>query len=88
MRRSERCQGGRWGGCFLLNKGMSMSARTLLVIGFVWPEPKSSAAGTRMMQLITFFLDRDYNITFASTASKTELSEDLALLGINEEPDF
>ncbi|SDB24421.1 Glycosyl transferases group 1 [Flavobacteriaceae bacterium MAR_2010_188] len=58
--------------------------RSILFIGFVWPEPKSSAAGLRMMQLIHFFLDRDYEITFASTASKTELSENLESLGISE----
>ena len=44
---------------------------TLLVIGYVWPEPNSSAAGTRMMQLLEFFKSQDYQITFATTAAKT-----------------
>ena len=29
--------------------------KTLFVIGYVWPEPSSSAAGSRMMQLLEFF---------------------------------
>ena len=33
---------------------------TLLVIGFVYPEPNSSAAGTRMLQLIEAFQAQDY----------------------------
>ncbi|MUU78273.1 glycosyltransferase [Winogradskyella endarachnes] len=40
----------------------------LLVIGFVWPEPKSSAAGSRMLQLITQFQQQGYEVTFASAA--------------------
>ena len=56
----------------------------LLIIGFVYPEPTSSAAGTRMMQLIEAFLSFGYQITFASTAQKTERSFKLDTLGINE----
>jgi glycosyltransferase involved in cell wall biosynthesis len=44
----------------------------LLIIGSVWPEPKSSAAGTRMMQLIEFFKSKNWNIHFASPASDSE----------------
>lgn len=58
--------------------------RTLLIIGFVWPEPKSSAAGSRMMQLIQFFLDQNYKIIFATTTSKTSNAFDLNSLGIEE----
>jgi len=57
-------------------------SKTLLIIGFVLPEPKSSAAGNRMMQLIELFLADGYQITFASTAQNLEFSEDLSLLGI------
>ena len=56
----------------------------LLIIGFVYPEPTSSAAGTRMMQLIDAFLSFGYQITFATTAQKTERSFKLDTLGINE----
>lgn len=58
------------------------NSRKLLIIGFVWPEPKSSAAGSRMMQLIALFRANDYTITFASTALNLEFSEDLAAIGI------
>ncbi len=43
----------------------------LLIIGFVWPEPNSTAAGSRMMQLITLFLSQNWKITFASPAADT-----------------
>lgn len=54
----------------------------VLIIGFVWPEPGSSAAGSRMMQLISFFRSQNCEITFASTARKSEFSSDLTRLGI------
>lgn len=59
-------------------------ANTLLIIGFVYPEPKSSAAGSRMLQLIEAFLSFDYNIIFASTAQKSERSFALNGLGVAE----
>lgn len=51
-----------------------MANQKLLIIGLVWPEPQSSAAGTRMVQLINLFLDAGYDITFASAAAKSEFS--------------
>ncbi|GAA4281155.1 glycosyltransferase [Gaetbulibacter aestuarii] len=57
--------------------------KTLLIIGFVWPEPKSSAAGSRMMQLIYFFKSEGYQITFASSSSRTERSSNLEQFGIS-----
>ncbi|MEQ9092114.1 MAG: glycosyltransferase family 4 protein [Balneola sp.] len=57
----------------------------VLIIGTVWPEPESSAAGTRMMQLIEFFSEKQYEITFACSASNLEFSEDLKTLGIKIE---
>ncbi|KJD33360.1 glycosyltransferase [Tamlana nanhaiensis] len=61
-----------------------MKKQTLLIIGSVWPEPKSSAAGSRMMQLIEVFLKQNYTITFATTTAKTENAFDLIALGISE----
>ena len=55
---------------------MSRSVKKLLIIGLVWPEPTSSAAGTRMIQLIDLFLNKHYEITFASAASKSDFSYD------------
>ncbi len=59
-----------------------LKSKTLLIIGFVWPEPKSSAAGSRMMQLIELFLTDGYQITFGCTAQNLEFSEDISVLGI------
>lgn len=56
--------------------------KTLLVIGHVWPEPNSSAAGSRMMQLLSFFLKQGYHIEFGSPTSRTPHSQDLEALGI------
>ncbi len=46
--------------------------KKLLIIGYVWPEPNSSAAGSRMMQLVNFFQQQNYQITFTSPAQRTE----------------
>lgn len=51
--------------------------RKLLIIGFVWPEPNSSAAGGRMMQLISFFNNQGYQITFSSPALDSDFMVDL-----------
>lgn len=58
------------------------NSKRLLIIGFVWPEPKSSAAGTRIMQLIELFQSADYEVIFASTAQNLEFSEDLTAISI------
>ncbi len=58
--------------------------KTLLIIGFVWPEPKSSAAGSRMMQLIDIFQHHNYKITFASACVKTEHAFNLETIGIKQ----
>ncbi len=54
----------------------------LLIIGFVWPEPKSSAAGSRMMQLIQLFLNKGYSVTFASPCAKSENAVNLEDLNV------
>ncbi len=51
-----------------------MANKTILIIGKVWTEPDSSAAGSRMIQLIDFFAENRYEIHFASTANKSEYS--------------
>jgi glycosyltransferase involved in cell wall biosynthesis len=56
--------------------------KKVLIIGFVWPEPNATAAGTRMLQLIHFFLDEQYEVSFASAAKKTDLSVDLDTLNV------
>ena len=59
-----------------------MAIKSLLIIGFVWPEPRSSAAGSRMMQLIEVFQHQDYAITFASPCAKSVNAFDLSTIGI------
>ena len=56
----------------------------VLIIGYVWPEPRSSAAGGHMMQIIESFLQRGWHITFSSPAGIGEHKADLAGLGIDE----
>ena len=51
--------------------------QSLLIIGQTFPEPSSTAAGGRMMQLISLFQELDCTIIFASTATKTNYSENL-----------
>ena len=46
--------------------------KNLLVIGSVWPEPSSSAAGRRMLQIISIFQKSEWSITFASHAGPSE----------------
>lgn len=56
--------------------------KILLIIGSVWPEPNSSAAGSRMMQLIHVFLEEKYTIIFASSTIDSEYRYPLEDLGI------
>jgi glycosyltransferase involved in cell wall biosynthesis len=56
----------------------------VLIIGYVWPEPRSSAASGHVMQLIDCFLEQGWQITFASAANEGEHKADLAALGIAE----
>jgi len=56
----------------------------VLIIGYVWVEPKSSAAGSRMLQLIEQFLNQNWTVTFASPAQKSETAASLNSLGVAE----
>ena len=58
-------------------------AKTLLIIGKVWPEPNSSAAGSRMMELIDLFQRDGYDITFATSASNSSFAADLDEFGVD-----
>ncbi len=59
-----------------------LEAKKILIIGKVWPEPKSSAAGKRMMQLITFFKRMKMDVTFVSTANESEFQVDLSEIDV------
>jgi glycosyltransferase involved in cell wall biosynthesis len=56
----------------------------LLIIGFVWPEPNSSAAGGRMLQLISLFKEQGYSITFASPAQDSDFMVNLEEYGVDK----
>ncbi|MFT5705802.1 MAG: glycosyltransferase involved in cell wall biosynthesis [Oceanospirillaceae bacterium] len=58
---------------------------TVVVIGYVWPEPNSSAAGSRMMQLLAFFKQRSERVIFASPAQLGEHRVQLNGLDIEEQ---
>jgi len=55
----------------------------VLFIGLVFPESTSTAAGTRMLQLLHFFLEKNYQITFASAAQNSDYVDDLEMMGID-----
>ena len=58
--------------------------KNILIIGFVWPEPNSSAAGSRILQLIEAFLTEGAKITFASTASDSDFMYNVQELGVDK----
>ncbi|MFV0572937.1 MAG: glycosyltransferase [Xanthomarina gelatinilytica] len=58
--------------------------KKLLIIGYVWPEPNSSAAGSRMLQLIELFLSYNYTITFASPCTKSNKAFNLETIGVKQ----
>jgi len=61
-------------------------ATKVLVIGYVWPEPRSSAASGHVMQILDVFLQQGWDVTFSSPASFGEQRADLTALGIREVP--
>lgn len=56
----------------------------VFIIGSVWVEPMSSAAGSRMLQLIQTFLSQDWSVTFGSVSQKNPNSIDLTKIGVTE----
>ena len=56
--------------------------KKVLIIGFVWPEPNSSAAGSRMMHLIDIFQSKNHDITFATACAKSDNAFDLKSIGV------
>ncbi len=53
------------------------------VIGYVWPEPNSSAAGQNMLAIIKRCLSADFNVTFLTAATDSDHKEDLTALGVD-----
>ncbi|MFT2090780.1 glycosyltransferase family 4 protein [Paraglaciecola sp. 2405UD69-4] len=61
-----------------------MSKQNVLVLGYVWPEPNSSAAGSHLLSQLTLFLKQGWKVTFASPAIQGDHKVDLQQLGIKE----
>ncbi len=61
-----------------------LKGKRILVIGQVWPESTSSAAGKRMLQLLDCFNRWGMDIYFGSTAHPSEYSDDLSSFGVCE----
>lgn len=62
-----------------------MIGSKVLFIGYVWPEPNSSAAGSRMLQLIDFFKSTGSKVTFSSPAKKGTHVFDLETIGVHQQ---
>ena len=56
-------------------------ANKLLMIGYVWPEPRSSAAGVRDLALLEIFRDAGFAVTYASPARESDAKRELESLG-------
>lgn len=59
--------------------------KKVLVIGYVWPEPNSSAAGTHMMSLLNAFKAQNWDVEFATPAHPTEHMVNLDDYGITSQ---
>ena len=62
---------------------LSEYSMQVVVIGYVWPEPKSSAAGQNMCNLLNALCDKGWNVHFLSAASHSIHAVDLAECGIS-----
>jgi len=56
--------------------------KKILVIGYVWPEPNSSAAGRHMLSILRLFKKQTWHVEFASPAQPTDHMIDLGSEGI------
>lgn len=58
----------------------------VVVIGYVWPEPNSSAAGQNMLSIIKRCLAANFNVTFLTAATDSEHKADLEAIGVSVKP--
>jgi O-antigen biosynthesis protein len=56
--------------------------KKILVIGYVWPEPNSSAAGSHMMSILRLFKKQNYEVEFSTPCALSEHMIDLSTEGI------
>nr|WP_315468563.1 glycosyltransferase family 4 protein [uncultured Undibacterium sp.] len=61
-----------------------MTIQKVLYLGYVWPEPNSSAAGSRTMEFLRLFRQQSWQVAFASVAALSPHRADLSALQIEE----
>ena len=54
----------------------------VLIIGYVWPEPNSSAAGSHMLSILRLFKAQGWQVVFSTPAQESDHAIDLAPEGI------
>ena len=59
--------------------------KKVLVIGYVWPEPNSSAAGSHMLSILRLFKQQDWQVEFSTPSQPTDHMIDLAEEGISSQ---
>ena len=59
-------------------------APLLIVVGYVWPEPNSSAAGYRMLSLLQLYRQQGWRVIFASAAEQGLHRFELSQIGVAE----
>ncbi len=63
-----------------------MISNKVLIIGTVWPEPNSTAAGNRMLQIIEQLQSQNWEVVFTCTAAESEFRFDLKTINVNTIP--
>ena len=66
-----------------MDESIDKSIKKVLVIGYVWPEPKSSAAGTHIMSIMRLFKANNYKVEFCTPCAISEHMIDLNKEGIS-----
>ncbi|WP_414830626.1 glycosyltransferase family 4 protein [Alteromonas sp. H39] len=59
-----------------------LSGLRIVIIGYVWPEPDSSAAGRNMLALLTAMREQDHDIIFMTAATDSPHKADLRALNV------
>lgn len=57
--------------------------KKVLVIGYVWPEPNSSAAGRHMLSILRLFTQQNWQVEFSTPSQPTDHMIDLSSEGIS-----
>ena len=59
--------------------------KKVLIIGYVWPEPNSSAAGSHMMSILRQYTQQNWQVEFATPSQPTDHMIDLTIEGITSQ---